>query len=193
MIKALRKLAYYYRLALCRLLNIETWHANPPGRHPYHAVILARVNADKPQSVLEIGCGFGDIICKIGAKYRLGTDAVKGVLTGAALCHPLMWLAGSIRFRQLRLDEPLAERFAAIVCVNFIHIIPPDKLRDAFARLVRENLDAGGLLVFDVVDNPRYTFNHDPAFLLSEPGLTWETLPGFEFGRALVFARKARA
>jgi SAM-dependent methyltransferase len=188
--RVLRKLHYYYRLALCRLLGVETWHANPPGRHAYHAVILARVNAMRPASVLELGCGFGDIICKTRARYRLGTDAAAGVLTGAKFCHPLLWLSGGISFRKLLLGQALQGRFDAILCVNFIHIIAPTDLGAAIAQLARDNLEAGGLMVFDVMDNPRYTHNHDAAYLLEETGLAFEIVPGFEFGRSLVFARK---
>jgi SAM-dependent methyltransferase len=180
-----------YRKLLCSLLGIERWHAGGEERHPYRQEILRRLHARAPMSMLEIGCGLGDILCRVPAGRRLGGDVSARVLWAARLSHPLQWLVLGARFATLRLGEPVQGRFEAVVCVNFIHSIPPADLQAALRALVRDNLAPGGVLVLDVVRNPQYRYNHDPAFLLKDLGLDAEVVGGFEFGRSLVFAHKA--
>jgi SAM-dependent methyltransferase len=185
------RLQLAYRKLLCTLLGIERWHAGGEERHPYRQEILHRLHARAPTSVLEIGCGLGDILCRVPACRRLGCDVSARVLWAARLSHPLQWLLRGTRFATLRLGDPVQGHFDAVVCVNFIHIISPADLQTALRALARDNLAPGGVLVFDVVSNPQYRHNHDPAFLLKDLGLDAEVVGGFEFGRSLVFARKA--
>jgi SAM-dependent methyltransferase len=180
-----------FRHLLCTVLGIERWHAGDEERHPYRQEILRRLHARAPKSMLEIGCGLGDILCRVPACRRLGCDVSARVLWAARLSHPLQWLVRGARFATLRLGEPVQGRFDAVVCVNFIHIIPPADLQAALRALAHDNLAPGGVLVFDVVSNPQYRYNHDPAFLVKDMGLDAEVVSGFEFGRSLVFARKA--
>jgi SAM-dependent methyltransferase len=185
------RLQLAYRKMLCNLLGIERWHAGGEERHPYRQEILRQLHARAPTSMLEIGCGLGDILCRVPAGSRLGCDVSARVLWGARLSHPLQWLLRGTRFATLRLGDPVQDRFDAVVCVNFIHIIPPSELQAALRALARDNLAPGGVLVFDVVSNPQYRYNHEPEFLLKELGLEAEVVGGFEFGRSLVFAHKA--
>ena len=185
------RLQLAYRRLLCALLGIERWHAGGEQRHPYRQEILRRLHARAPGSMLEIGCGLGDILCRVPAPRRLGGDVSARVLWAARLSHPLQWLARGARFATMRLGDPVPGRFDAVVCVNFIHIIPPADLQAALSTLVRDNLAPGGLLVFDVVQNPQYRYNHDATSLLQGLDVDPELVGGFEFGRSLVFARKA--
>jgi SAM-dependent methyltransferase len=185
------RLQLAYRKLLCILLGIERWHAGGEERHPYRQEILRRLHARAPTSMLEIGCGLGDILCRVPAGRRLGGDVSARVLWAARLSHPLQWLVLGARFATLRLGEPVQDRFEVVVCVNFIHIIPPAELQAALRALARDNLAPGGVLVFDVVSNRQYRYNHDPAFLLKDLGLDADVVGGFEFGRSLVFAHKA--
>lgn len=180
-----------YRLFLCLLLGIERWHASSEERHPYRKEILRRLQSQKPDALLEIGCGLGDILCRVMARQRLGGDVSTRVLWAARLSHPWHWLVNGANFRKMSLGDPVQGSFDSVVCVNFIHLIAPADLRTHLSTLVRDNLAPGGLLVFDVVRNPQYRFNHDSVYLLEGLDLQVEVMGGFEFGRSLVFARKA--
>lgn len=179
-----------YRQVLCSLLGIERWHAGGVERHPYRQEILRRLRAHAPAALLEVGCGLGDIVCRVNASQRLGGDMSSRVLWAARLCHPWQWLAHGVRFRKMCLGDPVQGRFDAVVCVNFIHMIAPADLRAYLRALVQDNLAPKGLLVFDVVANPQYKYNHDAEFLLHGLGLQLQVVGGFEFGRSLIFARK---
>jgi hypothetical protein len=95
-----------------------------------------------------------------------------------------------VRFRKMSIGDVVLGRFDALVCVNFIHLIPPTDLRKHFKDFVQNNLAPDGMLVFDIVKNSQYRFNHDPSFLLEDLDLNIVVVDGFEFGRSLVFARK---
>ena len=191
MLRLTMRLQVAYRQILCTMLGIERWHAGGGQRHPYRLEILRRLHTQAPTSMLEVGCGLGDIICRVDAARRLGGDVSSQVLWAARLCHPWQWLAHGARFFKMRLGEPVQGCFDAVVCVNFIHVIPPADLRNHIQALVRDNLAPGGMLVFDVVRNPQYRHNHDAAYLLEGLSLDVEVVDGFEFGRSLVFARRA--
>ncbi len=179
-----------YRQILCWLLGIERWHAGAEERHPYRQEILRRLRAHAPVALLEVGAGLGDIVCRVKARQCVSGDISGRVLCAARLCHPWQWITRAVRFRKMRLGEPVTGCFDAVVCVNFIHAIAPVELRAHFRSLVKNNLMAQGMLVFDVVSNPTYRYNHDPDFLLHGLGMQWETVAGFEFGRSLIFAHK---
>lgn len=185
-----QKLEVLFRRTLCAVLRIESWHAAPAARHPYRRDICERINATRPQSVLEIGCGFADIICAISAQRKLATDVSSKVLAGARICHLWSWMGGQLRFSKYRLGDRIDGKFDAIVCVNFVHVIAPDVFSAALMRLISENLTANGTLVFDVVRNPSYRFNHSPDALLAKSQCSWIVQGGYEFGRSLVFVKK---
>lgn len=178
-----------YRQLLCSLLGIERWHSGGEDRHPYRNEILSRLSAHTPSALLDIGCGLGDIVCQVSSSRRLGCDMSQRVLSAARLSHPWQWMVHGVRFRKMCLGDPVQGRFDAVICVNFIHNIAPADLRMHLHALVQDNLAPNGLLVFDVIDNPQYRYNHDAKFLLQGLGLQVKVIGGFEFGRALVFAQ----
>ena len=183
-------LEYFKRRFICWLLRIERWHAASGMLQPYRQSVVQHARAISPDSVVEFGCGFGEIICQIPARVRLGTDASARVLVGARLCHFREWALKGLQFARLRLGEPLSGVFSCIICVNFAHSVAPDTLKAALSELVHKNLAPGGLLIFDVVEEQPNSISHDPAFLLSDLGFEFEIVSGFSFGRSLVFAQE---
>lgn len=179
-----------YRRILTAMLGIEHWHASGAERHPYRQEIVRRLQIHEPDALLDVGCGLGDILCRVSARRRLGGDVSARVLWAARLSHPWHWLVHDARFRKMGLGDPVEGCFDAVVCVNFIHMIAPIDLRAHLRTLVRDNLATGGLMVFDVVRNSQYLHNHDSDYLLQGLGLQVEVVSGFEFGRSLVFAKK---
>jgi len=180
-----------YRRVLGAVLGLESWHGGSPNRHPYREVVIEGVNALRPRSALEIGCGLGDMIARVHVPRRVGADLSARVLVGTLMAHPLEVLFRGLSLRRLSLSAPIDEMFDVVVCVNFIHNISPPELRELLGRICGDNLNSGGTLVFDTVSNPNYRFNHDPAYLLQDVGADLRTVTGFEFGRAIHFARCA--
>jgi SAM-dependent methyltransferase len=177
-----------YRKVLGRLLGLEPWHCGSPDRHPYREAVVESVNSLKPRSVLEIGCGLGDVIARLHAPRRVGADVSRRVLVGALMAHPWEALLRGLSLRRLGLSSRMEEVFDVVICVNFIHNIDPPVLREVFSRICTANLNPSGVLVFDTVSNPSYRFNHDPAYLLQDVAVDVKTVSGFEFGRAIHIA-----
>lgn len=184
------RLRYFSRRILCRLLRVSTWHASGFARHPYRAAIVEHIRTTRPESVLEIGSGFGDIICSLPARIRWASDRSTRVLAGARLCHLTDWLAGRIHFLPLTLGEDPGRQFDVVICVNFIHGIPPHVLRGHFVRLLTQTIAPGGCLIFDVVGDPSYRFRHDPGFLLQGTRVRRRVIEGFPYGRSIVVAQR---
>jgi hypothetical protein len=189
-IMTMDKVRYFSRRILCRLLCVSKWHASGFSRHPYRAAIANHIRMTRPDSVLEIGSGFGDIICNLSAATLWATDRSPRVLAGARLCHPVDSLTGRVRFSPLQLGEDPGRQFDTVICVNFIHGIPPDILRDYFVELMARTIPPGGSLIFDVVDDPSYRFRHDPAFLLRGIPVRQKKIDGFPYGRSIVVAQR---
>jgi SAM-dependent methyltransferase len=179
-----------YRRLLGGLLGLESWHGGSPDRHPYRDAVAHALNLRRPRSVLEFGCGLGDIIAKVDAPKRIGTDLNGRVLLAAALAHPIHFAFGGLSFRRLALGHFLPERFDAVICVNFIHNIAPAQLRGFFSAILVDSLTPKGVLVFDAVSNSAYRFNHDPAYLLRDLDVAVTSMGGFEFDRTIYFAER---
>lgn len=182
----------WMRMAACRLLHISAWHSSTSDRQPYRQAIIDRLNKAGHDSVLEIGCGFADIITALDARTLRAADCSRNVLIGARLFHLRDWITGRVRFAQMHLGDSIERKFSAVICVNFIHGIEPSRLREIFHQLFAEVIEPDGVLVFDTVTSQKHRYKHDPAFLLSGLPVEPSVIGGFPYGRSIVFATAAR-
>jgi hypothetical protein len=161
--KAVRLATRANRQLLRLVYGFDAWHVGHAGE-PYGADIVRRLNAwpeaDR-QAVVEIGCGCGDIVRRLRFRGRLGLDRDARVLSAAKLLARGQ-LGSAPRFDVFDCpDTPLAGEFNAIVMVNWIHELGPDRLRAAIHDYFAHHLKDGGGLVLDTVQDPAYTYNHD--------------------------------
>jgi SAM-dependent methyltransferase len=177
-----RRLRRVGRRALQRVYGFDSWHVGHGGE-PYVADIVRYLNARPEggrQSVVEIGCGLGDILRPLRFRSRLGLDREREVVRAARA-------RGRFQ-RGLRFDvfefptSALDGQHDAIVTVNWIHAIAPDVLRPAIADYVSRHLRTGGCLILDTVPDPAYTYNHDVRSL-APAGVTIERIGGYARGR----------
>ena len=150
------------------IFGFDSWHLSRLSERPYALAIIAFLNSRpeaKRQSVVEIGCGLGDILRHLHFRRRLGLDRDPRVLAAARI------LAIVHRVSDLRLEQfdaphaTLSGTFDAIVMVNWIHQIEPERLRDWIAGRVMSNLRPGGCLLLDTVRDLAYDYNHDVQHL----------------------------
>jgi len=122
---------FYWRFKLKVLayksgLALAPWHitSNIYCR-PYKWVVIEVANSLNPNSVIEIGCGLGEIISRVKAQYRVGIDIDKTCIYLAnKLNKGPIYIEGSF-------DSVLAlqvEDIDLLIMVGFIHVIPMDAL-----------------------------------------------------------------
>ena len=158
-----RTLRRLERRLLQRVYGFDRWHVGHAGE-AYAADIVrylnGRAEADR-QAVVEIGCGLGDILRPLRFRARLGLDRDPRVLA-AARALALFQRGADLRFEVFEFPEaPLSGEYNAIIMVNWIHEIEPDRLGRAVHAYFAEHLRDGGCLILDTVQDPAYTYNHD--------------------------------
>jgi SAM-dependent methyltransferase len=151
--------------ALRQVFGFDPWHANAPyACRPYKQRVVDLANSLHPRTVVEVGCGLGDIVSRIDAQFRYGLDLDARVIRTARFLHPrgVEWIAGTAP----ALDERLAS-FAFIDClimVNWIHNVSADDLAARLGPLWAKTR----YLILDSVDQDApdsYRVRHDFAFL----------------------------
>ena len=154
------------RASLCRLFDVRPWHIASGVNKPYVHDILAYLKARQPRRVVEVGCGFCDILSHLHAPVRLGFDANANVLRAARLYTRLKGAAVSLQQHDLIQDGVPAVDAEAWILVNWLHEFAPDpvarRLREVFAQL-----PPAGVMIFDTVLAPPYRYAHDARAIMT--------------------------
>ena len=180
------------RSLLQRYYGFDRWHIGHAGE-AYAADIVRRLNAwpdTGRQTVVEIGCGLGDILRHLRFGTRLGLDRDSRVLDAARFLSRF----GAGPPPRLEVWDFPAKRLVgthnAIIMVNWIHDIEPEQLRLAVGDLFSAHLAPGGSLVLDTVQDPTYTYNHDIQ-RLAPPGAVTDHLGRYARNRDVWFIRRS--
>jgi hypothetical protein len=92
---------------------------------PYKWRVIEVANSLNPNSVIEIGCGLGEIISRVKTQYRVGIDIDKSCIYFAnKLNKEPVYIEGSF-------DSVLtlqAKEIDLLIMVGFIHVTPMDTL-----------------------------------------------------------------
>jgi SAM-dependent methyltransferase len=151
------------RYVLRRVFGFDLWHVNRLRDRPYAMAVIAYLNGlpeSRRGTIVEIGCGMGDIIRRVRFRERLGLDADPSVLSAARFLAHLRF-ASHLRFEAHRFPrDPLAGRFDAVIMVNWPHMVDADTLQPALFACVRDHLTPGGVLIVDTVQDRTYRYNH---------------------------------
>lgn len=188
--KTIGKFGVIVKVLLKRVFHFEPWHVSSFLDRPYAHSVVDFLNS-RPQrtSVVEVGCGLGDILRHLDYKDRLGLDRSQEVLRAArilALISPRQRRHTTFQTFDFLADD-LTGQFDAIVLVNWIHEIDPAALKGAVDKLFTKNLRTNGVIVFDVLDSPGYRYSHSVEEISGN--LPGEIIPlgDFDFSRR-VFA-----
>jgi SAM-dependent methyltransferase len=154
--------------AIRRVFRFDAWHANSPyACRPYKKRVVELANSLRPLTVVEIGCGLGEILSRINAQNRYGLDLDARVIRAARFLHPrrIVWIAGTAA----ELDQGMApiELIDCLIMVNWIHNLSSEELAATLAPL----LPRTRYLILDSVDQnapASYRVRHDFAFLTGE-------------------------
>lgn len=153
----------FFKILLRRVFGFDAWHVSSFMDRPYaHAVVDFLNSRPKRASVVEVGCGLGDILRHLNYKDRLGLDRSQEVLRAArvmAMLSPKLRRHTTFHTFDF-LGDDLSGQFDAIILVNWIHEIEPAALKGSIDKLFSKNLRADGVIVFDVLNGPGYRYSH---------------------------------
>jgi SAM-dependent methyltransferase len=176
------------RIVLRRLYGFDPWHTSVFSERAYARGLVAYLNAKPPDergSVVEIGCGLGDILRRARYATRVGLDRDQDVLRAAALLSRLGRQRG-IQFATF--DFPvssLSGRYDVIVMVNWIHGVDPSTLVPQLQAYFATNLSERGEIIVDTVADPAYRHNHRIDELTKGLPCLVRRIGDFERGRTL--------
>jgi len=122
---------FYWRFKLKNLvyksgLTLAIWHTESNIYcRPYKWRVIEVANSLNPNSVIEIGCGLGEIISRVKAQYRVGIDIDKSAIYFAnKLNKGPIYIEGSFdSVLTLQVNE-----IDLLIMVGFIHAISMDTL-----------------------------------------------------------------
>ena len=173
--------------------KFEWWHTSPIENRKYAIDIISNLN-DRPSrgSLIEIGCGLGDILAHAEFEKKYFYDLSPNVIRAAKFLQNFSKKKSENYFKTFNfftdiLDEDL--KFDVVVLVNWIHGFESEDIRYSLNSLVKNNLNDKGLIVFDIIENnTSYKFNHTASDLLDLEKFSITVLDGYPFGRKLIFA-----
>ena len=154
--------------AIRRVFRFDAWHANAPyACRPYKKRVVDLANSLSPNTVVEVGCGLGEIVTRINAQNRYGLDSDARVIRAARFMHPrgIVWIAGAAATLQQRMG-PVAF-IDCLIMVNWIHNLSSEELAATLVPLLPKTR----YLIVDAVDQDApasYRVKHDFAFLTGQ-------------------------
>jgi SAM-dependent methyltransferase len=176
-----------FRSLLRLFVPFDPWHRMPLATKDYAHGLIEHLNS-LPRShrgrVADIGCGLGDILLHLHFEDRLGLDKDPAVLRGAEIIRRTHF-GGKARFAVYSFPEGLDGGFDAMIMVNFPHAFPPDSLKAGIARIFRDNLNSGGILIIDTMLKDGYPHRHEARILLGELSGIIEHIGAYPCGRRL--------
>ena len=156
------------RRLICRCFGIGSWHYEGFNDKEYARItvckvngIISRDNSICDGTVIEIGCGLGDVIGNIKGEgiKKEGYDIDKRMICAAGIMNLLKrgnvkYICGS--FRNIK-----GKKIDCLIIVNWLHNVPQKILKKEFAYLIRYNLIKW--IVVDEVrnDTSKYMYEHD--------------------------------
>jgi SAM-dependent methyltransferase len=177
------RLSHALRAGLSKVYGFESWHKYYRDK-PYARAIIAYCNSLPMRgSVLEIGCGLGDIIRRLRFDTKTGYDRSPEVVRAARIFSALTF--ANTKFREFDFIESAVDgSYDVIIMVNWLHDIAAEKLAPRIRRIFQCNLKPGGRLIIDTIaNNPDYPFNHDILELTGDAAGQIMPLGEFAFGR----------
>jgi SAM-dependent methyltransferase len=176
--------------ALRQVFRFDAWHASAPyACRPYKKSVIDLANSVHPSTVVEVGCGLGDIVSRVQAKNRYGLDLDARVIRAARFLHPLgiVWTACAAAELDAQI-VPVA-LIDCLIMVNWIHNLTSEEL----AAMLVPLLSRVRFLIVDAVDEnapASYRTKHDFAFLIGKATLLSSSRVLDEPRRFLLFRAK---
>jgi|APSaa5957512535_1039671.scaffolds.fasta_scaffold02974_4 hypothetical protein len=158
----------YFRMLLWKVFKFERWHISLLSQREYAQDVIEFSNKKNFDSIVEIGTGIGDVIRNIYAKKKLCLDLEKNILKANKFLSFFINKGNkNIDFEEFDIYKcSLTEKYDLIIMLNWIHNIESKVLQKSFSKFINQNLNKNGYLIFDILENKSYKYNHDIEYLL---------------------------
>ena len=157
--RLLKKLS---RRILYGIFKFDFWHTSILEDRPYAVDIVEFCNKRSSRnSILEIGCGLGDIIRKANYGQKWGFDKDYNVIRAAR------FLSNFNKFKNIEFevfnfpDTELKITVDVIIMVNWPFLFDSSFLEQHLRKYFMKNLTPGGHIIIDTLQDIFYPNNHD--------------------------------
>ena len=144
---------FILRNYLLRLFfNFQKWHVSSNFfLHPYKSIAVDLVNLSNPITVLEIGCGLGDIILRTKSQKKIGIDPDKRVLQAAKTLGDKsnIWIIADLSSAAQSLKKYNITAVDTLIMINWPHTLPLKSICSAVKEL--KNVVDLKYLVIDLI------------------------------------------
>jgi SAM-dependent methyltransferase len=155
----------FWLAGLRRVFQFDAWHASAPySCRPYKGKVVELANSLHPRTVVEVGCGLGEILSRVSAAQRFGFDSDERVIRAARFLHRggAQWIHGDAACvgRVIPADRSID----CMIMVNWIHNMSAEQLSAVLLPLLRRI----HYLILDAIDidgAESYRYKHDFRFL----------------------------
>jgi 2-polyprenyl-3-methyl-5-hydroxy-6-metoxy-1,4-benzoquinol methylase len=170
-----------FRIILRSFYGFDKWHLFTLTERIYAKdIIIYCNNRIEKNAFAEIGCGLGDIIRNVKYKEKQGFDTDINVLRAASAFAQICFRK-KIKFSVFHFPESnLNGKFDVIVMVNWIHHVEPFILKSKLEQYCKLNLNNGGCIILDTVQDKEYRFNHNINYLAKDLNSTLTKLGDYE-------------
>lgn len=115
--------------------HFNKWHESPYELRKYLQEIAAYINQRNADVVVDIGCGFGEMLRHINAEIRIGYDIEEKVIEVAKMLDKtgIVYYVGS--FNEVNVKEPIDY----LVTLGFAHGSREDKWKPLYHNIAMKN------------------------------------------------------
>ena len=118
-----------------KIFKFGKWHANAPFYcRPYKKKVVDIINDLKPVTIIEIGCGLGEIISRVNARNKYGIDIdANAIKFGALLARNVTFINGSFD-AIYKIPE---KHIDVLVLINWTHGLEPAFIKKEIYNLLK--------------------------------------------------------
>lgn len=111
------------------------WNTSPFELREYVQVAAEYINRIKPKTVIDIGCGLGELLRHIRAEHKVGLDLDENNIKTAKILDR----SGKIRFITGSFEQIKGEKIDVLVTLNFMHGLSEDKWIPIYRNFLKSN------------------------------------------------------
>lgn len=139
--------------------GFDPWHVKSPyRRRPYKRRVVAMIDSFAPETVVEIGCGLGEIISHANAPRRFGFDREAAVIEAAKSLHDgVTFHPGDLR-KPAEIAAAVGGPIDVLVAVNWPHMLAFEEIAAAITGLKSETTVRR--LIIDTIRPERNGYQH---------------------------------